>query len=78
MKGTSPSRASSAQNGNSVPRWEVLHLINSLEGEIMPILTVGIDLTKNVFAVHGANETGKAELNVSLPDGVIGMEACSD
>ena len=28
----------------------------------MTILTVGIDLAKNVFAVHGINEAGKAEL----------------
>ncbi|MBY0469302.1 MAG: hypothetical protein K2Q07_10030 [Burkholderiaceae bacterium] len=28
----------------------------------MTILTVGIDLAKNVFAVHGVNEAGKAEL----------------
>ena len=28
----------------------------------MAIVTVGIDLAKNVFAVHGVNESGKAEL----------------
>ena len=28
----------------------------------MSILYVGIDLAKNVFAVHGMNETGAAEL----------------
>lgn len=28
----------------------------------MAIITVGIDLAKNVFAVHGVNDTGKAEL----------------
>lgn len=28
----------------------------------MTILTVGIDLAKNVFALHGVNEAGKAEL----------------
>jgi transposase len=56
----------------------------------MMILTVGIDLAKNVFAVHGVNEAGKAELVrpavprdklheliASLPPRVIGMEACS-
>lgn len=32
------------------------------EGEIMGILYVGIDLAKNVFAVHGVNEAGSAEL----------------
>ena len=56
----------------------------------MAILTVGIDLAKNQFAVHGVNEAGKAELvrpNVpraklhavvaALPPCTIGMEACS-
>jgi transposase len=28
----------------------------------MAILTVGIDLAKNAFAVHAVNEAGKAEL----------------
>ena len=26
------------------------------------IVTIGIDLTKNIFAVHGVNESGHAEL----------------
>ena len=56
----------------------------------MTILTVGIDLAKNVFALHGVNEAGKPELprpSVSraklnalvagLPPCVIGIEACS-
>jgi transposase len=56
----------------------------------MAIVFVGIDLAKNVFAVHGVNESGKAELvrpNVAraklgeliatLPPCTIGMEACS-
>lgn len=56
----------------------------------MAILTVGIDLAKNVFAVHGVNETGRAELVrpavprhklvelvAGLPPSAIGMEACS-
>ena len=28
----------------------------------MSIITIGIDLAKNIFAVHGVNENGKAEL----------------
>ena len=28
----------------------------------MSIMTIGIDLAKNVFAVHGVDETGKAVL----------------
>ena len=56
----------------------------------MSIITVGIDLAKNVFAVHGVDENGKAALvkpKVSreqllpliaqLPPCVIGMGACS-
>jgi transposase len=56
----------------------------------MTIVTVGIDLAKNVFAVHGVDITGKPalvrpnvargkllELVASLPPCLIGMEACS-
>jgi transposase len=56
----------------------------------MAILTVGIDLAKNVFAVHGVNDLGRAELVrpsvprgklhalvATLPPCLIGMEACS-
>lgn len=56
----------------------------------MKIMSVGIDLAKNVFAVHGIDEHGKAvlvrpsvrreqllELVASLVPCVIGMEACS-
>lgn len=54
------------------------------------IVTVGIDLAKMSFAVHGVNEAGKPELVrpdvrrgklleliASLPPCLIGMEACS-
>ena len=56
----------------------------------MAIVTVGIDLAKNVFAVHGVDESGKSilirpsvkraallELVAKLPPCLIGMEACS-
>ena len=56
----------------------------------MVIVTVGIDLAKSVFAVHGVDETGKPaqvrpevprakllELIANLPACLIGMEACS-
>lgn len=54
----------------------------------MKITTVGIDLAKNVFQVHGVDERGKAVLNkqlkrdqvarffANLPPCLIGMEAC--
>jgi len=54
----------------------------------MKTTTVGIDLAKNVFQVHGVNEHGKTALKkqikrdqmatffVNLPPCLIGMEAC--
>jgi transposase len=56
----------------------------------MAILYVGIDLAKNVFALHGVDEAGAARLKqpkvargkltaavAALPPCVIGVEACS-
>ena len=56
----------------------------------MSIVSVGIDLAKNVFAVHGVDDNGKSALVkpkvarkdllaliVQLPPCLIGMEACS-
>ena len=56
----------------------------------MTIMYLGIDLAKNVFALHGVDEFGKpalvrpnvkrdqlAEIIANLPPCVIGMEACS-
>src|ERR1700720_1713038 len=55
----------------------------------MKITTIGIDLAKNVFQVHGIDERGKAVLRKqlrraqvavffgNLPPRVIGMEACA-
>lgn len=41
---------------------EVGSSINSLPTGGLGILYVGIDLAKNVFAVHGVNEVGKSDL----------------
>ena len=56
----------------------------------MEIVTLGIDLAKNIFALHGIDATGKValqrpvvkrakllEVTGSLPPCLIGMEACS-
>lgn len=56
----------------------------------MSIITIGIDLAKNVFAVHGVDDNGKPALVrpklarvellpliAQLPPCLIGMEACS-
>ena len=54
----------------------------------MKITTIGIDLAKNVFQVHGVNAQGKVMLKkqlkrdqmaaffANLPPCLIGMEAC--
>ena len=54
----------------------------------MNVTTIGIDLAKNVFQIHGVNERGKAvvrkplkrsqvlEFFVNLPACLVGMEAC--
>ncbi|HET7797899.1 MAG TPA: IS110 family transposase, partial [Nevskia sp.] len=54
----------------------------------MQIMTVGLDLAKNVFQVHGVNVHGKAVLRkqlrreqvaaffANLPPCLVGMEAC--
>src|SRR5688572_13745880 len=60
------------------------------KGKSMAIVFVGIDLAKNVFALHGVNEHGKPVLVrprvrrdqllsvvAALPPCTIGMEACS-
>jgi len=54
----------------------------------MEITTIGVDLAKNVFQVHGVDGRGKvvlrkqlrreqmAEFCVTLPPCLVGMEAC--
>ena len=67
---------------------ETRAFINQQEGKSMSIVTVGIDLAKNVFAIHGVDEAGKAvlvrpkvtrdqlvTLIAQLPPCLIGMEA---
>ena len=55
----------------------------------MKVTTVGLDLAKQVFSVHGVDEHGKAVLRkrlsrgklleffAQLPPALVGMEACS-
>lgn len=92
MKGTSPSRGcGGSRRQRELTMMEFPRFINAQrKGKSMSIITVGIDLAKNVFAMHGVNEFGKAELIkprvardqllkliAKLPPCLIGMEACS-
>ena len=67
-----------------------MYLGHNRWGALMPKLTtIGLDLAKNVFQVHGTDERGKAMLRktlkraevakffANLPARLIGMEACA-
>lgn len=57
-----------AMIGNQVPRWGAgSHRRLAQQGKPMSIVTVGVDLAKNVFAVRGVD-----------PLYVMGMQAYSD
>src|SRR5262245_57177628 len=77
-------------SGIGCARLEVHFLTNRREGEsVMKVTTVGLDLAKNVCAVHGVDEQGKVvlrrqvsrgrllELFAQLPQCRVGVEACS-
>lgn len=46
------------------------------KGKSTGILYVGVDLAKNVVAVHGVNEVGKPELVCCLTQSPPGLTAC--
>ena len=91
MKGHSPSRGA----GLAASRFECHDgiaqlIVISMEGKPMKIVVLGIDLAKNVFALHGVDEHGKPalvqpsvrrekllEVVAQLPPCLISMEACS-
>ena len=41
----------------------------------MTIITIGIDLAKNIFAVHGVNESGKTDNSHDFPLLVVLMKS---
>jgi transposase len=71
-----------------VPKWKFTKFHKAEEATEMKITTVGIDLAKNLFQVHGVNDQGKTSLKkqlkraqvlpffANLPLCLIGMEAC--
>lgn len=76
-------------NGIDVPKWKrCLNHFNRVKASTMNVTTVGIDLAKNVFQLHGVNKHGKAVLRkqlrrhqmaeffANLPPCLVGMEAC--
>src|SRR6202521_2135217 len=77
------------ETASRVPKWKVLYPLTEREASEMKITAVGIDLAKNVFAIHGVDERGKvmvrkqlkraevAKFFANLPPCLIGMEACA-
>jgi transposase len=75
-------------NGIDVPEWKCHQPLKPEGASTMKITTIGLDLAKNVFQVHGVNEHGKAVLRkqlrrdqvtaffANLPACLVGMEAC--
>ena len=75
-------------NGLDGPRWYVSTITNQSEKPMMKVTTVGIDLAKDIFRVHGCNARGRVVVSksltrhefrvfmVKLPPCLVGMEAC--
>ena len=75
-------------DGIDMPKWKCQQPLEPEGAPIMQITTIGIDLAKNVFQIHGANERGKAVLRkqlrrdqvmpffANLQPCLIGIEAC--
>jgi transposase len=76
------------RNGIDVPKWKCHRPLEPRGASIMKITTIGIDLAKSVFQVHGADERGHVGVReqlrrdqvavffANLPAGLVGMEAC--
>jgi hypothetical protein len=75
-------------HGISVPRWWLSKVTNG-EPSAMDITTIGLDLAKHVFQVHGVAADGSVALKkrlrrgqvlaffARLPPCLVGMEACA-
>src|SRR5712692_11443206 len=90
MKGTSPTRSGvwPARHRSAKIEFRIFNLIT--RGEVMEkVTTLGIDLAKSVFSLHGVDSAGRVVLRrtvrrdrllgvvASLSPCLIGMEACS-
>jgi hypothetical protein len=85
-----PSQPRIPVTGKQVRRWEVRTFHQCTQkGKSIAIVTVGIDLAKNVLAVHGVGAAGKpallspsvaysklAKLIASLPPRLVGIGCC--
>src|SRR5271168_1977544 len=75
-------------SGIEVPRCEGCQAFTSKEPPIMKITTIGLDLAKSIFQVHGIDATGQVVVRkalrraqmlpffAKLPSCLVGIEAC--
>src|SRR5437899_9358538 len=78
-----------ARTASVVPDWKWVQVQSRRGGGAMKVTTVGLDLAKSVFTLHGVDERGNTlhrktvrrgkllELFAQLPACMVGMEACS-
>ena len=53
------------RNGISVPKWSCVSTTSQTGAPIMKVITIGIDLAKNVFQAHGVDGHGKVVLKIA-------------
>jgi transposase len=71
-----------------LPKWKCIHHLTESEESEMNLTTIGLDIAKSVFQVHGVDRNGKAVIRkqlkrhqvlayfANLPASLIGLEAC--
>jgi transposase len=76
------------RNGIDVPKWKCHRPLEPRGASIMKVTTIGIDLAKSVFQVHGVDARGHVVVRkqlrrdqvamffANLPACLVGMEAC--
>jgi transposase len=76
------------RNGIDVPKWKCHQPLEPRGASIMKVTTIGLDLAKNVFQVHGVDDRGHVVVRrqlrrdqvamyfANLPSCLVGMEAC--
>jgi transposase len=81
--------SSPSQRHRDVPKWKGNRHLTEDEESGMNITTIGLDIAKNVFQVHGIARNGKPVLHkqlkrnqvlayfANLPPCLIGLEACA-
>jgi transposase len=80
--------SSPSQRHRDVPKWKCNHHLTESEESEMNVTTIGLDIAKSVFQVHGCDRNGKAVLKkqlrrgqvlayfANLPASLVGLEAC--